>query len=224
MSTVGHPLFWTLRSIARIERKGDLRAPRLTEPGLVKWNRVRRKLDFADLIALLHEDLTDAFPYPFDLSRWTSDPLDGLGSDEAQRLVQAALEEDSSNPQTFLRQAARALGLPAGGNIADLPKVQPHQSALELPGSGGRIAAQQFFDHGVAISDRFTFIAETDAERLCLGLALVEARSNVPEVWRPDEAKRKVEAGSRFDHVFGVPGHSSAEDFVHTTGLEARWS
>ena len=224
MSTAAHPLLWTLRSIVRIERKGDLRPARLTEPGLVKWNRVRRKLDFADLIALLHEDLADAFPYPFDVTRWKSNPLDGLGNEEAQRLVESALGDDGTSPQAFLRQAARALGLPAGGNIAELPKVQPHQLALELPGSGGRIAAQQFFDHGVAISDRFTFVAETDAERLCLGLALVEARSNVPQVWGLDEAKRKVDAGSRFDHVFGVPGHSPAANLADATGLEARWT
>ncbi len=36
-------ILWTLRSIARLERKGDLRSPRLTEPGLKKWHRIGDK-------------------------------------------------------------------------------------------------------------------------------------------------------------------------------------
>lgn len=224
MSTADHPLLWTLRSIVRIERKGDLRPPRLTEPGLPKWERVRRKLDHVDLIALLHEDLADAFPYPFDLDRWSENPLDGLDDAAAADLIAAALKEDAATPQSFLRQAARGLDLPAGGNIASLPKVQAHQNALELPGSGGRIAAQQFFDHGIAIHDRFTFVADTDLERLSLGLALVEARANTPQVWTSTRAQREVGGGARFDHVFGVPDHAPASTLARQSGLEARWS
>jgi hypothetical protein len=223
MST-DHPILWTLRSIARIERKRDLRPPRLTEPGFTRWNRVRRKLDFVDLIALLHEDLADAFPYPFDLPRWTTNPLAGLDDAAARALIDAALADDSSPPQVFLRNAARGVDLPAGANIANLPKVQAHQTALELPGSGGRIALQQAIDHGVAIRDRFTFVADTDAERLSLGLAIVEARANAPTVWTSEEARTRIAGGARFDHIFGVPGHSAANALVEQTGVEPRWS
>jgi hypothetical protein len=228
-----HPILWTLRSIARIERKGDLRPPRLTEPGLTRWNRVRRKLDFVDLVALLHEDLADAFPYPFDLTRWAANPLAGLDDAAARTLIDAALADDNSPPQVFLRNAARGLELPAGGNIANLPKVQPHQTALELPGSAGRIALQQAIDHGVAVHDRFTFAADTDAERLSLGLAFVEVRANAPKVWTSDEARAQLAAGARFDHVFGVPGHPAAlalvgQAFVGSPSpgatMEVRWS
>jgi hypothetical protein len=224
MTPTDHPLYWSLRSIARIERKGDLRPPRLTEPGMIKWNRMRRRLDSLDFIAILHEDLADAFPYPFDLSRWQADPLAGLDDATAEQLLTAALAEDTSAPHAFLRQAARALGLPAGGGIAQLPKVQPHQAALELPGSGGRIAIQQFFDHGVAVHDRFTFVAEGDAERHCLGLAIVEMRANAPTVWSLEQAKVKLAGGARFDHVFGVPDHPPALALVDGSGLEVRWS
>jgi hypothetical protein len=219
-----HPLLWTLRSIARIERKGDLRPARLTEPGLTKWNRMRRKLDFVDLIALLHEDLADAFPFPFALPRWAKNPLTGLDDAAARTLIDAALADDSSAPQVFLRNAARALDLPVGGNIANLPKVQPHQSALELPGSGGRIALQQALDHGVAIRDRFTFVADTDAERLSLGLAIVEVRANAPTVWTLAQTRTQLAAGTRFDHVLGVPGYEPATALVRDARLEARWS
>jgi hypothetical protein len=219
-----HPLLWTLRSIARIERKGDLRPARLTEPGLTKWNRMRRKLDFVDLIALLHEDLADAFPVPFALPRWAKNPLAGLDDAAARALIDAALADDSSPPQVFLRNAARALELPAGGNIANLPKVQPHQSALELPGSGGRIALQQALDHGVAIRDRFTFVADTDAERLSLGLAVVEVRANAPTVWTSAQTRTQLAAGTRFDQVLGVPGYEPATALVRDARLEGRWS
>ena len=123
-----------------------------------------------------------------------------------------------------MRQASRALGLPVGRNIADLPKVQPHQAALELPGSGGRIAIQQFFDHGVAIHDRFTFVADSDVERHCLGLAIVEMRANAPKVWSLEQARAMLASGARFDHVFGVPDHAPALALVSGSSLEVRWS
>ncbi len=218
------PLLWTLRSIARIERRGDLRPPRLTEPGLIRWNRMKRKLGFVDFIALLHEDLADAFPFPFDLARWGTRPLDMLDEHTAWSLIEAAVAEDNSAPQAFVRTAALALGLPPGGNIAALPKVQPHQSALELPGAAGRIAMQQALDHAVAIHDRFTFVADTEAERVVLGLAMVEVRSNAPRVWSAQEALEQLGRGARFEQVLGVPGHPPAESFATEAGLEVRWS
>ncbi len=218
------PLLWTLRSIARLERKGDLRPTRLTEPGLKKWHRMRRKLDFVDLIALLHEDLADAFPYPFDLGRWNDSPLADLDNAAAESLVREAIAEDSTSSQVFLRNAAIDLVLPPSGAIAQLPKVQPHQSALELQGAGGRIAAQQAIEHGVAVPDRFTFIADTDAERLCIGLALVEIRANAPEVWTSETARTQLSEGKRFDQVFGVPGYAPAKALAEQSHLEVRWS
>lgn len=218
------PTAQLLRAIARLERKGDLRSPRLTEPGLMRWNRVRRKLDHVDFIALLCEDLAAAFPYPFDLSRWHEDPLGTLDDAAAAALISEAIAEDASAPQAFLRQAARDFGLPPGGNIADLPKVQPHQRALELPGTGGRVAAQQALEHGVAVHDRFVFVADTDAERACLGLALVEVRANPPEVITSEQALARLAKGERFDHVFGVKGHPSAMALVKQAGVEVRWA
>ena len=138
--TSASPLTWTLRSIARIERRGDLRrGARLTEPGHVKWRRMCRRLDWADFVELLHEDLAAAFPHPFDLSRWEKSPLP-LAPAAAEELIADASRTDESDAVTFVRDAARALGLPVGGNITDLPRVQPQHKVLELPGSAGRIA------------------------------------------------------------------------------------
>lgn len=222
-SLTEEPLYWTLRAIARLERRGDVRGPRLTEPDLLRWNRVRRQLGAADFIALLHEDLAGPFPTPFDLDRWQRDPRVGLGESKARELIAAAIAEDEAAPAAFLRQACRALGLPAGGDIADLPKVQPHQRALELPGTGGRVALRQALDHGVAIDRNVDFVADTDAERLAIGLAVVEVRANAPTIWSSAASIDRADR-PRYDHVFGVRGHAAAEAWVARAGLEARWT
>ena len=77
----------TLEAIARLELPGGIRSPRLTEPGWERWLRVRRKLGWVDFIALVHQDLAEAFPRPFDLSRWDTHPLEDLTEAEAERLV-----------------------------------------------------------------------------------------------------------------------------------------
>lgn len=213
------PLFWTLRAIARLERAGGVRAPRLTEPDFAKWHRYRRKLGWADFIRLLHEDLAPTFPEPFDTTRWAHDPYADLGDDDhAGRLVREAAKPDDSDTQRFLRSAARALGLPAGGDISALPKVQPHQRAVELPGSGGRIAAYQALRHDLSFGQAFTFLARTDAERVAIGLAAVELRGDEPRIVTPSA----FDAGGT-EISLGVPceqGRAAAESL----GLEARWA
>jgi hypothetical protein len=100
------PLLWTLRSIARIERRGDLwRGARLTEPGHVKWHRMRRRLDWADFVELLHEDLASAFPRPFNLIQWDNPPLASLTPKLAEDLVLDAARPDDSDTLTFIHLA-----------------------------------------------------------------------------------------------------------------------
>lgn len=217
------PLAWTLRTLARVERVGDIRSPRLTEPGHEAWHRIARQLGLVDFIALLHEDLATAFPVPFDLEAWRTPPLETLTEEGAAALLRDAIAEDATTPQGFLRAACRALGLPAGGDIADLPKVQPHQRAVELPGTGGRIGLQQALDHGVALERSVVFVADTDEERVAVGIAVVECRSNPPTVWTSDAFAAAVARGERFDHVFGVR-HPSAEALAARTGLSVRWT
>ena len=218
-------LEWMLRAIARLERAGGVRPPRLTEPGLEKWHRVRRRLGYADLVELLFEDLADAFPFPYDRARYAADPADGLADDDAELLLLEAVEEDGADPQAFLRRGAAALGLPPGGRIADLPRVQPHHRALELPGAGGRIVAQQVLEHGdLAFGAHFTFVADLDVERVAIGLAAVELRANPPTVLTSNELRAQHADGTRFDRVLGVRGHGAAESLVADLGLDARWA
>ena len=220
------PLLWTLRSIARIERRGDLRrGARLTEPGHNKWHRMRRRLDWADFIELLHEDLAATFPHPFNLLQWDNSPLAPLTPKLAEDLVLDAARPDDSDPVAFIREAARALGLPPGGNIADLPRVQAAQKALELPGAAGRIALHQVLTHkDLSLNEQFTFGADTDSERLLIGLIGVELRSNLPRIVRTSELREHIAAGSRFDRVFGVKGHAPAETLARDLKLEVRWT
>lgn len=213
------PLFWTLREIARLERTG-FRPPRLTERDQERWHRVRRKLGWVAFIELLHQDLAETFPTAFALDRWSQNPTAGLDEKMALAMIDEASGPDETDKLAFLRQVCRGLGLRDGGNIAALPKVQAQQ-ALELPGAGGRIAAYQALTHGVSFDQRFTFVADTDAERVAIGLAAAELRANAPTIRSSAELRAQR---PKFDHVFGVDGYPAARALAADLGLEARWA
>lgn len=215
-------LLWTLRSIARIERRGGTRPPRLTEPGFERWERIRRKLGWKDFAALLHEDLADAFPLPFDLRGWADDPFATLSDDEAQRLIEVAAVPDSLDAAGFLKAAAAGLKLPSTGAILDLPRALPHQKVLEL--GFGRIAAAQVLSQpGLAFHDQFAFVADTQEERVMIGLCAVEAQANPPQVFTTAALRALVAKGGRFDRVLGLLSPQQ-ERLTAELGLEARWA
>lgn len=220
--TTSNLLSWTLREIARLERGGSsLRPPRLTEPGHERWVRVRRKLGWVAFIELLHDDLAAQFPASFALDRWSSRPTDGLDETAAKALIDEAMLADDSDKLTFLRLACRGLELGEGGNVAALPKVQTHQRALELPGCGGRVAAHQVLTHGgLSFHENFAFVADSDAERVAIGLAAAELRANPPTIFTAAELRA---ARPTFDHVFGIKAYGPAERLASELGLEVRW-
>lgn len=218
---IDHPVRSTLAAIARLEAD-DVRPARLTQPGFEKWSRLRRKLGWGDFIDLLHLDLAGAFPVPFDRSRWPD--LAPLSEADAEALVREASTPSDRTTMDFLREQARQLGLPAGGAIADLPKVQPHQMVLELPGSGGRIAAHQsVHDNAISLDGPFTFVVASPVERIAIGLAAAELRSNEPTVWSVEELAAAVDGGQTFDRVFGLDASPDAHALVERFGFrEAR--
>ncbi|ACY13766.1 hypothetical protein [Haliangium ochraceum] len=201
----------TLGAIARLEAAEVLK-PRLTEPDFAKWKRFRRKLGWRDFIRLLHEDQALAFPEPFDLARWRFDPFDTLDEPTAKILVENSATPAPGDALSVLRDQARALGVAAGGAIADVPKIQSRHKALELPGSGGRIAAYQCVQHGLAYDRNFTFVTDNPAERVLIGLGAVELRSNPPTILSLAEFEAMRAAKKlRFDRVVGIKGAPGAE-------------
>lgn len=216
------PLAATLRTIARLEVVG-LRAPRLTEPDHARWERFRRKLGWRAFIEILHEDLAGAFPVPFDVGRWPDNPLrdpDFTETTAEQLLAEAARTATAPLPESpaFLRDCARALGLPATGSFSDLTKVQPQHRVLELPGSGGRIAAT--LCAAGADYTKVTFVAANTAEHVAIGLAAVELRANEPHIITV-EALRSMK-NSAFDRVFGLRDSPLAVELAGACFPDAR--
>lgn len=208
------PLFEsTLLAVARLEAAGT-RPPRLTEPGHATWHRFRRNLGPRDFVELLCEDLAPAFPLPFDLRRWGTDPaplaaLRALDDAAVDALIATASAGADAPIDDWLRERARALGLPAGGALSELPKVQPRFTVLELPGSAGRIAARLCStDPTLALDRQFTLVADTPEERVLAGLCTVALGANPPTVLTSAELAAKPR---RFDRVFGLAGHPPAE-------------
>ena len=218
-----HPaLAWTLRAIARIERAGGVRPPRITEPGFAHWNRIRRHLDWRDFASLLHEDLAEPFPIPFDVRRWDVHPFADLSNEGAEKLILDAAAPDGQDAHTFLRNAARGLDLPATGALSEVPRTQPHQKVLEL--GYGRVATWQVLSQpGLAFHDQFVFVADTDEERAMVGLSAVEARANPPQVLTSAEARAWVKKGQRFDRVIGLKTAGN-EQLASELGMETRWA
>lgn len=219
---------WTLRAIARLERDTvrPLRAPRLTEPGFSTWRRTAGRRGWTALIELLHEDLAQAFPTAFELSQREVDPLAGLDESTAERLIADAVDATYADTQSFLRAAAQALGLPDRGKVSEFPKVQTFQRVVELPGSGGRIAAQQLLSNPELGFDRqFLFVADSDAERVLIGIAALELRSNPPEVITTAQLAAVLSKDTRLDRGFGFsawPGAQGAVAALEAAGKEVR--
>ncbi|MSP74265.1 MAG: hypothetical protein EXR76_19205 [Myxococcales bacterium] len=145
---------------------------------------------------------------------------------EGEQLVRAAAASTAEplDSGAFLRAAARDLGLPAGGAIADLPRTAPGQRVLELPGSGGRIAAWQVANlPGLAFHAQFVFVADTDAERILVGLSASECRANEPTIWTSTEALAALNGGERFDRLVGHSGYEPAARFAAACGQDVRF-
>ena len=197
----------TLQSLARLEAAGIPPRQRLTDPDRALWNTFKRKLGPKDFIALLHEDGAQSFPVPFDLARWRSSPLDALADDEADRLIDTTSAPVGGDSNVFLRSAAALLDLPTGGRLAELPRIQPHERVIELPGTSGRAAAYLAARHADLAYDAFTFVAITDADRVLVGLGAVELRANEPTVWSEAQLRRALADGTPFDRVIAHAEH-----------------
>lgn len=214
----------TLRSIARLE-VARVREPRLTEPDHARWHRFRRKLGWRAFVEILHEDLAGAFPIPFDLAKWPDSEISDLTEADAERLIAEAARSVAApiEATVFLRECARILGLPTSGTFSELTKVQPQHRILELPGSGGRVAAALCAANtGLVFHTQFTFVAGSTAEHVAIGLAAVELRANEPRILTVAEFRAAKFGSQSFDRVFGLRDSALAVELDATLKLDAR--
>ncbi|MFN3200716.1 MAG: hypothetical protein ACE366_20120 [Bradymonadia bacterium] len=207
----------TLTAIGRVEARGD-RPQRLTEPDHARWQHFRRQLTQRDFIELLHQDAAQTWPVPFDLAHWP-EPCVVPEEAEAERLIEACCGARSTESVDWLRAYAAEVGLP-GGALSDAPAFNPRDKILDL--SGGRIAAYRCLkDPTLDMARQFTFIAQTNAEWVCVGLAAVEAKAAVTVEQVKSVDPLTLDPGA-FTRVVGLRAGVSEAVVTHF-GEAARW-
>jgi hypothetical protein len=197
-----------LHALAREERAGR-RPRRLTEPGLATWQRFRGRLGPRDLAELLLEDAAVTQPQPFRASAilGREDPLQTI----PDALVEGWLAELAGAPldasfRDDIDLQARRLGITGRPALADLHRLQPHHRVLELPGTGGRLAAHVVETQpGIFLKDVFTIACASWQERTLAGLIAVglPVVGDVRILLDPTLVESRRLAG-QFTHVFGL--------------------
>jgi len=197
-----------LLALAREEHIGR-RPKRLVEHNHATWHRFRGRLGPREFVELILEDAAVNQPEPFD--------VDGLLGDRAgllalpETLIGDWLGELPQVPpgqteRDYLAEQAVRLGLTARPAFSDLHKLAPHHRVLELPGSGGRLAAHAVLSQPeLSLKDMFTIACASWQERMLAGLVAVslDARGYTRISVDPTlEQARRVEGG--FTHVFGL--------------------
>ncbi len=197
-----------LWALAREEHAGR-KPKRLLEAGHATWERFKGRMGPRELVALLLEDAAVTLPEPFAFHAI-------LGPDASLEEVPEALLGDwlsqvpslpmDSSAREYLDAQAQALGLGGRPAYAELPKLQPHHRVLELPGSGGRLAAHiATTQPGVSFHDAFTFAVASWQERVLVGLAAAALGTvGAVRVTLDPELHAARASGERFTHVLGV--------------------
>lgn len=210
-------------ALARDEKAGR-RPLRLLEPELATWGRFRGQLGVRDLLALLLEDAAVLHAVPFDLPALLGldDPLEPLSNDQlAAWLSGLATQPLDAAPREYIEDLARHLGLLARPAFSELRKHQANHRVLELPGTGGRLAAHLVQQNPqLSLRDVFTIACATWQEELLAGLIAVEfGVVGATRILRTlDLAAMRDEESVAYTHVIGLRpdkgGHFS-ENEVH---------
>ncbi len=198
-----------LHALAREEQAGR-RPRRLLEPNLATWQRFRGRLGPRDLAELLLEDAAVTQPQPFDATSLLgrADPFRGVPDDVIDGWLRdvASLPASASSVDDLDAHAARLGLLAARPTYRELHKLQSHHRVLELPGSGGRLAAHVVQSQPeISLKDVFTIACATWQERMLAGLVAVGLGivGDVRIEMDVDLAQaRRAEGG--FTHVFGL--------------------
>lgn len=198
-----------LHAVAREEQKG--RWPqRLLEPGRATWAAFHGRLDERALVQLLLEDAAVTHPHPFrrDALFGAIEPVDLVPVELARRWVETAPDlELALSSAEYVQAQARLLGVTTRFARSDLPAMQPHHRALELPGTGGQLAHHIVStQQGLTIRDNFIVACGTREELTLAGLVATElgVGGDLPFVLDPELTTTLANA-SPFDFVFGLP-------------------
>lgn len=171
-------ILWSLRSIARRERRLAADARRLTEPGLRKWREFAGHLHEGDFVSLLIENNATLSPLAL---RALAEPL---SADMGIALIRAALEGEpkllSSSIAIFLEAAAVAFGRPELGlaRRAAFEPIRPQdQRILELPSTAARVAAM-VAQPLATLETYVTYVVADEIDEFLVGLAMLEFDRN----------------------------------------------
>jgi hypothetical protein len=164
-----------LHALARDEQAGR-RPRRLTEDGLVTWERFRHLLGPTHLLQLLAEDAAVGHSVPFDAAAFLDGPgLERLDEDLVGKWLQALPDLDlDADSVAYVQAQARLLGVSERMARSDLHKVQAHHKILELPGSGGQLSHFLAHRDGIYLQDAVTIACKDKSELILAGLIAVE--------------------------------------------------
>ena len=209
-----------LYALAREEHAGR-RTKRLLEPDHATWQRFRGRMGPVDLAELLLEDAAVTQPEPFAAAAVLGDERpfaaipEGLVGDWLAELPKLPLD---FNDREYIEDQAKRLGLKARPAFSELRKLQPHHRVLELPGTGGRLAAHVLQTQaGLSFKDVFTVACSSWQERTLAGViaANLGVIGEVRIMVDPSlEKARTVEGG--FTHVFGLLPDKGGPFDAHT--------
>lgn len=216
----------SLHALAREEHHGR-RPKRLLEPGRLTWSRFRGHLGPVDLLCLLLEDAAVTQSEPFDVALLPPEARPTLlSADLADALLaELATRDLTADPDTYLTEQARLLGLPTRFGRSSLRKVANTKQVLELPGTGGQLAFHiTRTQPGVYLQDVFTIGYDGWRERTLAGLVAVEAglRNDQLRLAALPSLDALRTLGRRFDQVIGLHpdrGGLFPEAVLHETVL-----
>jgi hypothetical protein len=184
-------VIWTLRSIARRERRRPDGARRLTDPKRTKWAAFAgsaQRLHAGDFVKLLIEN--DVVTRPFGL-RLSDTP----SADAAEGYIDDALTLgawSASSSGAFLEALAVDFGrepLPASRRQAFGP-IRSDQRILEFPSTAGRVAAA-VADVGAPIETYVTYLVVDEVDEFIVGLVMAEfERRAAPPIIRAADLER----------------------------------
>jgi len=204
-----------LEAIARRER-GDGITKRLTDSKT--WAAFRGNMENPQLLAIIAEDAAVRFPLPADLAAVAEVP-NALPFTKLQPVqVQAMLDQLPNALPLSSRDALARWGKRLDRRGYDVPrKVQASTRVLELPGTGGLLAARALEKTDEAyLHTNFTVLAADWKDRAMAGLVAMEldtpntdfVHTDPDLTWATDSARRRD-----VDLVLGLtPAHGGIWD------------